>query len=91
MYRHQRPAPGARFTKYLTTILQSCQSYDQLMTDVKLSKHLTLNRKLFTGKVHAPNRNIVGDSVRKSAYNIPERNFSTFNSLSYVDLMINLR
>jgi len=24
------------------------------------------------------NRNIVGDSVRKLAYDIPERNFSTF-------------
>ena len=32
------------------------------------------NGKLFIGKI----RNIVGDSVRKLAYDIPERNFSTF-------------
>ena len=27
---------------------------------------------------HVQNRNIVGDSVRKLAYDIPERNFNTF-------------
>jgi len=36
------------------------------------------NGKLFIGKIHVQNRNIVGDSVRKLAYDIPERNFSTF-------------
>jgi len=38
------------------------------------------NGKLFIGKIHMQNRNrpIVGDSVRKLAYDIPERNFSTF-------------
>ena len=34
--------------------------------------------KLFVGKIHMHSRNIVGDSVRKLAYDIPERNFSTF-------------
>ena len=33
---------------------------------------------LFIGKIHVQNRNIVGDSVSKLAYDIPERNFSTF-------------
>jgi len=47
-------------------------------TDVKFTKHLTMNGKLFVGKIHVQNRNIVGDSVRKLAYNIPEINFSTF-------------
>ena len=37
-----------------------------------------MNGKLFVGKIHVQNRNIVGDSVRKLAYNIPEINFSTF-------------
>ena len=38
-----------------------------------------MNGKLFIGKIHVKNRNIVvGDSVRKLAYDIPERNFSTF-------------
>ena len=36
-----------------------------------------MNGKLFIGKIHVQNRNIVGD-VRKSAYDIPERYFSTF-------------
>jgi len=37
-----------------------------------------MNGKLFVGKIHVQNRNIVGDSVRKLAYDIPERNFGTF-------------
>ena len=37
-----------------------------------------MNGKLFIGTIHVQNRNIVGDSVRKLAYDIPERNFSTF-------------
>ena len=39
-----------------------------------------MNGKLFTGKIHVQNRNIVGDSARKLAYDrpIPERNFGTF-------------
>jgi len=37
-----------------------------------------MNEKLFIGKVHAQNRTIVGDSVRKLTYDIPEKNFSTF-------------
>ena len=41
-----------------------------------------MNGNLFIGKIHVQNRNIVGDSVRKLAYDIPERNFSTFKSLS---------
>ena len=30
------------------------------------------------GKIHVQNRNIVGDSVRKLAYDIPERNSARF-------------
>ena len=37
-----------------------------------------MNEKLFIGKVHVQNRTIVGDSAGKLAYDIPERNFSTF-------------
>ena len=37
-----------------------------------------MNGKLFIGKIHVQNRNIVGDSVRELAYDITERNFSTF-------------
>ena len=47
----------------------------------------------FIGKIHVQNRNIVGDSIRKSAYDIPERNLSTFQvtivSRSYDNRMIN--
>ena len=39
---------------------------------------ITVNGKLFMGKIRVQNRNVVGDSVRKLAYDIPERNFSTF-------------
>jgi len=34
--------------------------------------------KAFYGKIHVQNRNMVGHSVRKLAYDILERNFSTF-------------
>ena len=63
------------------------QSYDYLSIMPKLRsaydgrliyRHLTMNGKLFVGKTHVQNRNIVGDSVRKLAYDIPEKNFSTF-------------
>jgi len=37
-----------------------------------------MNGRLFIGTIHVQNRNIVGDSVRKLAYDIPQRNFSTF-------------
>jgi len=37
-----------------------------------------MNGKLFLFKIYVQNRKIVGDSVRKLAYDIPERNFSTF-------------
>ena len=37
-----------------------------------------MNGKLFVGKIHVQNRNIVGDSFRKLAYDIPEWNSSTF-------------
>ena len=37
-----------------------------------------MNGKLFIDKIHVKNCNIVEDSVRKLAYDIPERNFSTF-------------
>jgi len=51
-----------------------------------------MNEKLFIGKIHVQNRDIVGDSVRKLAYDIPERYFSTFQvttlSRSYDKLTI---
>jgi len=34
--------------------------------------------KDFIAKIHVQNRNIVGNRVRKLAYDIPDRNFSTF-------------
>jgi len=37
-----------------------------------------MNGKLFIGKSHVQNRNIVGNSVRELDYDIPEKNFSTF-------------
>jgi len=49
-----------------------------LKSGAQFTKHLTMNGKLFIGKIRVQNRNIVGDSVRKLAYDIPERNFSTF-------------
>jgi len=51
-----------------------------------------MNGKLFIGNIHVQNRNIVGDCVRKLAYDIPTRNFSTFQvtivSRSYDKLTI---
>jgi len=51
-----------------------------------------VNGKLFVVKNHVKNRNIVADSVRKLAYDILERNFSTFKvtiaSRSYDKLKI---
>jgi len=37
-----------------------------------------MNGKLFVGKIHVQNRNIIGQSVRKLACDIPERKISTF-------------
>jgi len=37
-----------------------------------------MNEKLFVGKIRVQSRNIVGGSVRKLAYDIRDRNFSTF-------------
>ena len=50
-----------------------------------------MNGKLFMGKIHVQNRNrpIVGDSVRKLPYDIPERNFHyPYVSRSYDKLTI---
>ena len=77
--------PGTRFAKYLTTILRL--SYDSAEVSINLRstydgrliyKTSYNERALFVGKIHVQNRNIVGDSVRNLAYDIPERNFSTF-------------
>jgi len=38
-----------------------------------------MNGKLFMGKIHVQNCSILGGSVRKLAYDVPERNFSTFS------------
>ena len=73
---------GARFTKNLRTILQVSYNNAKVTINLRrtsnLQKHLTMNGKLFIGKIHLPNRNIVEDSVRKLAHDIPERNFNTF-------------
>ena len=70
---------------YLQNILR--QSYDYLTImpnlrstyDGRLIYNTSYNKwKAFVGKIHVQNRNIVGDSARKLAYDIPERNFSTF-------------
>ena len=87
------PEASSLFWRYFLIILgpdlQNIlrQSYDYLTIMPKLrstydgrliTKHHTMNEKLFIGKIHVQNRNIVGDSVRKLAYDIPERNFSMF-------------
>ena len=56
-------------------------SYDNLTIMPKLRStydQRAMNGKLFIGKIYVQNHNIVGDGVRKLAYDIPERNFSTF-------------
>jgi len=52
-------ATGARFTKYPTTVLRQCQSYDLLTADVQFTKHLTKGAGVFLGTVHLQNRKIV--------------------------------
>jgi len=37
-----------------------------------------MNGKLFIRKIQVQNRNVVGDSVRKLAYDILVKNFSTY-------------
>jgi len=79
----------ARFTQYLTTIPRL--SYDNAKVTIDLrwtvwtsnlqKKHLTKSARLL-GMINSQNRNIVRDSVRKPAYDIPERILSTFKSLS---------
>jgi len=41
-----------------------------------------MNGKLFMGKIHVQNRNIVGESVRKFASGIAETNSACCKSLS---------
>jgi len=43
-----------------------------------INKTFTMNERLFIGTIHVQNRNVVGDSVRKLAYDIPKINFTTF-------------
>jgi len=60
------------------------QSYDnvKVMVDLQrtsnLQKHLAKGARLFLGTIHLQTYKIVRDSVRKLAYDIPKRNFSTF-------------
>ena len=78
----ERLISGARFTKYLTTILRL--SYDNAKVTINLRrtsnfiKQLTINGDLFIGNIHVQNRNIVGDNVSTLAYDIRQRHFSTF-------------
>ena len=77
-----RTESGARFTKYLTTILRL--SYDNAKVTIDLRRtsnspnRLTNGERLFLGMIHLHNCKIVRDSVRKLAYDIPKRTFSTF-------------
>jgi len=41
-------------------------------------KHPAKGARLFLGTIHLQTYKIVRDSVRKLAYDIPKRNFSTF-------------
>ena len=61
---------------YLTIMLKLRSTYDGRLIYEKNLKRF--HGKHFVGKIHVKNCNIVGDSVRKLAYDIPERNFSTF-------------
>jgi len=47
------------------------------MIDVRFTKHLTKDVRLFLGTIHSQNRKIVSDGVRKLAYDIPMRNLRT--------------
>ena len=73
---------GARFTKYLTTILRVSYDNTKVTIDLRwtsnLQKHPTKGARFFLGTIHLQTCKIVLDSVRKLAYNIPKRNFSTF-------------
>jgi len=90
---------GARFTKYLMTILRL--SYDNtkvtidLLRTSNLQKHPTKGARFFLGTIHLQTCKIVLDSVRKLAYDIPKKFFSTFYvtivSQSYDKLTIILR
>ena len=51
---------GARFTKYLTTILRlSYDNADRLTTDVESTKNLTKNARIFLGALHLQTRKTV--------------------------------
>ena len=73
---------GDRFTKYLTTILRLSYDNAKVTIDLRrtsnLQKHPTKGARLFLGTIHLQSCKIVRDSVRKLAYDIPKRNFSTF-------------
>ena len=73
---------GARFTKYLTTILQLSYDNAKVTIDLRrrsnLQKHPAKGARFFLGTIHLQNCKIVLDCVRKLAYDIPKRNFSTF-------------
>jgi len=95
-----RLRPGVRFTKYLTTILRL--SYDNAKVTIDLRRTSNLQNVLRRHQgfsearsIHLQSCKIVWDSVRKSAYDIHKRNFSTFKvtiiSRSYDKLTITLR
>jgi len=61
---------------YLTTVPKLRSTYDgRLIYTASYNEWKAFHRYC---KIHVQNCNIVGDSVRKLAYDIPERNFSTF-------------
>jgi len=78
--------PGARFTKYLTTILRLSYDNTKVTIDFRrtsyLQKHPTKGARFLLGTIHLQTCKIVLDSVRKLAYDIPKKNLALFKSLS---------
>jgi len=52
--------PDLQISYYnLTIILQQCQIYRRLTTDVQFTKHLTKEGRLFLGTIHLHNHEII--------------------------------
>jgi len=76
--------PGARFTKYLTTILRLSYDNAKVTIDLRwtsnLQNILTKGARLFLGTIHLQSCKIVRDSVHKLAYHVPKKEFEHFFS-----------
>jgi len=82
LFTWTRDRGGGRFTKYLTTIPRLSHDNVKVTIDLRrtsnLHEHPMQGARLFLGTIHLQSRKIVRNSVRKLAYDIPKRNFSTF-------------